>query len=147
MKEAYIIRVGEDEPIVVDIEAIIYDYMPENDILLMPYDRIIIPFVHYFVSITGAVLNPGQYPYVPNRDYNYYLNLAGGTDPEKNFRNRIRITDINNERQSNSRIIQPEDVIYARFNNPLYHMNRWAVIIGTSVSVSLLVITIIQLNR
>ncbi len=148
LREAYIIRIGEDEPIPVNIEDVIHNNnIPENDIPLMQYDRIIIPYEHYYVSVIGAVIRPGQYPYVPNRNYLYYLNLAGGTDPEKNINEGIRITDINGEKQSTIRIIQPEDIIYARFNSPLYQMNRWAVVIGTSVSVSLLIITIIQLNR
>jgi polysaccharide export outer membrane protein len=147
LKRAYIIRSGEDKPIAVDIEALIHNYDASKDIVLVPYDRVIIPFRQYFVTVSGAVFRPGHYPYMPNRSYKYYLQLAGGTDPQKNIGEKVIITDMNDTVFSQTRIIQPEDIIYAEYNNPLYHANQWAVIIGTAVSVTALVLTIIQLSK
>jgi polysaccharide export outer membrane protein len=147
LKNAYIVRAGEDKPLPVDIEALIHNYKPENDIELMPYDRVVIPFRQYYVTVSGAVLKPGLYPYMPGRSYKYYVQLAGGTDPQKNVGGHVSITDVNDVVQAPTRIIQPEDKIYADYNNALYHANQWAVLIGTAVSVTALVLTIIQLSH
>jgi polysaccharide export outer membrane protein len=147
LKSAYIIRVQEQEPIPVDIEQLIHNYTEETDIILMPYDRIVIPFRQYYVTVSGAVFKPGHYPYMPNRSYKYYLRLAGGTDPQKNVGEAVTITDVNDVVQSTTRVIQPDDTIYAEYNNALYYANQWAVIIGTAVSVTALVLTIIQLSN
>jgi polysaccharide export outer membrane protein len=147
LKNAYIVRAGDDKPIPVDIEGLIHNYKPENDVDLKPYDRVVIPFRQYYVTVSGAVLKPGLYPYMPGRSYKYYVQLAGGTDPQKNVGGNVTITDVNDVVQSPARIIQPEDKIYADYNNALYHANQWAVLIGTAVSVTALVLTIIQLSH
>ena len=119
----------------------------ENDVQLMPYDRIVIPFRQYYVTVSGAVFNPGKYPYIPNRSFKYYLELAGGSDPEKNNNNSAIITDVHDEKQDIDRIIQPEDNIYLEYSNPLFHINQWAFIVGTTISLTALIISIIQLTK
>ncbi|MBN1799615.1 MAG: SLBB domain-containing protein [Spirochaetales bacterium] len=147
LQGAYIIRLEQKEPIPVNIEELIHNYAEEKDITLMPYDRVVIPFRQYYVTVSGAVFKPGHYPYMPNRSYKYYLRLAGGTDPQKNVGEAVTITDLNDVVQSTARVIQPDDTIYAEYNNALYHANQWAVLIGTAVSVTALVLTIIQLSN
>ncbi len=147
LKHAYIVRVGEKNPLPVDIEALIQHYDPKNDIVLMPNDRVVIPFRQFSVTVSGAVLKPGLYPYMPGRSFKYYIQLAGGTDPQKNVGGSVTITDVNDVIQPPTRIIQPDDKIYADYNNALYHANQWAVVIGTAVSVTALVLTIIQLSH
>jgi len=147
LKSAYIIRLEAAEPIPVNIEELIHNYSEEKDVTLMPYDRIVIPFRQYYVAVSGAVFKPGLYPYMPNRSYKYYLHLAGGTDPQKNAGEAVTITDVNDIVQATTRIIQPDDTVYAEYNNALYHANQWAVIISAAVSVTALVLTIIQLSN
>jgi polysaccharide export outer membrane protein len=147
LKDAYIIREGEKEIIPVNCELLLHAYSPEYDIYLIPFDRIVIPFKQYFVTVSGAVLLPGRYPYVPNRNYFYYVNCAGGSDPEKNINNAVRVSDIDDVKQPPEREIQPEDKIFVEYNNPLYHINQWAVFISTAISVTALVFSIIQLSR
>jgi polysaccharide export outer membrane protein len=147
LKDAYIIRQGEKEVIPVNCELLLHAYSAEHDTYLAPFDRIIIPFKQYFVTVAGAVFLPGRYPYAPNRSYRYYVNLAGGSDPEKNINNEVRISDMNDEKKPADREIQPEDKIYVAYNNPLYHINQWAVFISTAISVTALVFSIIQLSR
>ena len=107
----------------------------------------IIPLRQYFVTVSGAVRLPGRYSYVPNRSYHYYVNLAGGTDPEKNSGGLVSITNTDDELQPLLDPIEPEDKIHAEYNNALYHFNQWGLVITTAVSVTALVVSIIQLSN
>ncbi|MBN1698287.1 MAG: SLBB domain-containing protein [Spirochaetales bacterium] len=147
LKSAYIIRESEEKPIPVNLEALLYTDSPDEDIELNPFDRIIIPFKQFFVTVSGAVFLPGRYPYVPDRDYRYYIEMAGGSDPAKNLNNTVRIADADNVKQPSDRVIRPEDRIFVEYNNPLYHINQWAVFISAAVSVTALVFSIVQISK
>ena len=45
------------------------------------------------VTVVGAVYSPGRYTYTPPEGYQYYINLAGGADYERNTGNAVLITD------------------------------------------------------
>ena len=49
-----------------------------GDIYLEQGDIVVIPFSQLTVTVTGAVRNPGIFTYVPDRNTDYYINLAGG---------------------------------------------------------------------
>ncbi|MBQ7281763.1 MAG: sugar transporter, partial [Spirochaetales bacterium] len=49
-----------------------------GDIYLEQGDIVVIPFSQLTVTVTGAVRNPGSFTYVPDRNTDYYINLAGG---------------------------------------------------------------------
>ena len=93
-----------------------------------------IPFKQFFVSVSGAVLNPGKYPYIPDRDYMYYVNLAGGFDPEKNAREKVSIVDMHGEKKSTEDAVLPEFTIMAENNSFTYFFNKYAPIITTVLS-------------
>ncbi len=52
-------------------------------LILQEGDSFVIPFNQLFVHVAGGVLKPGTYPYVPDKDASYYINIAGGFDPSK----------------------------------------------------------------
>ncbi|MBN1523363.1 MAG: SLBB domain-containing protein [Spirochaetales bacterium] len=147
LKDAYIIRISTNETIPVDLEQLVYGGVTDTDVSLKPYDRVMIPLRQFFVTVSGAVRIPGRYAYVPNRNYQYYLNLAGGTDPEKNSGEKVFITNAKEEPQPLHRPIEPEDKVYAEYNNALYHVNQWSFVITTAVSVTALVVSIMQLSK
>ncbi|HEQ72581.1 MAG TPA: hypothetical protein ENN69_08840, partial [Spirochaetia bacterium] len=147
LARAYIIRQGKTEPIPANIEALLSDYSPEKDVTLQPEDRVVIPLRQQFVTVSGAVFMPGRYPYVPNRTFRYYLGLAGGSDPQKNVGDSVVITDADEQAYSTDRIIQPDDKIFAEFNNGLYHFQQWGLVLGTAISFGALVVGILQLTR
>ncbi|MBT3272036.1 MAG: hypothetical protein HN368_02690, partial [Spirochaetales bacterium] len=89
----------------------LFEYNPAKDIQLEANDRIIIPGKQYFVTVTGAVEVQGSYPFVPDRRYGYYLNLAGGIDPGEDSNNIIITTASGGERGTDA-LVQPEDNIY-----------------------------------
>ena len=123
LKNAFLERAGEPARMPIDIEALLYSgEAPESDILLEPDDRIVIPFRQFFVTVSGAVASPGQYPYIPDRTFRYYLGLAGGINPDRRIGVNPRIRDIEGTRRPDGAIIQPEDNIHFGTNNPVYYL-------------------------
>jgi protein involved in polysaccharide export with SLBB domain len=57
------------------IRIILYN---ADKIILEPGDEIVIPKKDKFVYISGSVKNPGAYPFLMGKDYNYYVTQAGG---------------------------------------------------------------------
>jgi protein involved in polysaccharide export with SLBB domain len=142
LENAYLLRESVIGPIAVDLREFLYSRSLENDILLQPLDRIVVPFRQFFVTVSGAVALPGQYPYIPDRTFEYYLGLAGGTDPNRNIGSRPRITTVDGERRRPSDYIEPEDDVFFPTNNPLAYLSPFATVVGTTVSLVSLILTL-----
>ncbi|MDR3303051.1 MAG: SLBB domain-containing protein, partial [Treponema sp.] len=132
-QNAYIIR-GNTQ-ISINLNPLLYDVTNRNDTLILANDRLIIPFRQYFVSVAGAVVMPGRYPYIPDRSWEYYIGLAGGFVQEKNSGDKIVITDIAGKTRDKSDPITPETLITATSNKWTYSFNQIAPIITTSLSI------------
>ncbi|MDR0474623.1 MAG: SLBB domain-containing protein, partial [Treponema sp.] len=91
-QNAYIIRNNEQIPI--NLTPILYDAFYHSELLIDENDVLVIPFRQYFVTVVGAVYVPGRYPYIPDRNWEYYIALAGGFIKELNFNKAIVITDV-----------------------------------------------------
>ena len=127
-----------------DLDRLLYYQDSSQDKLLEDNNVIIIPFRQLFVIVSGAVSAPGRFPYIPDRTYEYYVNLAGGFDPNRHLGSRVIVTDINNKRVSSAKAIQPESKIVAPNNNPLFIITRAASIISAITSVVVIVISLMQ---
>ncbi|MEX2443979.1 MAG: SLBB domain-containing protein, partial [Alkalispirochaeta sp.] len=124
----------EDQQIPIDIAEMLFsDRIPRTP-ELQRNDRIVIPFRQYFVTVSGAVNSPGQYPYIPDRGYQYYLGLAGGTNPQRHIGENPRIRDVQGDRRPDSATINPEDDIFFRSNNPIYHLSPILGVASTILS-------------
>ncbi len=110
LKKAYLIRKENIEPIPINLEKLIYTYEPDYDIILHPFDKIVIPSHRYFVTVIGAVGSPGNLQYSPGKKYDYYVGLSGGIPPGIDSDN-ITIFDKNGNRKKIDEAIQPEDMI------------------------------------
>ena len=110
LKGAYLIREEDTEPIPLNLEKLIYTYLPAHDIGLQPYDKIIIPYHRFLVTVVGAVDNPGNFQYSPTKKPEYYIGLAGGIPPGINS-DDITIYDKGGNRRDPNQAIQPEDMI------------------------------------
>lgn len=130
---AYIIR-GEKQ-IALNLNPMLYDASFTSDYLVEKNDVLIIPFRQYFVTVSGAVFKPGRYPYIPDRDWSYYVSLAGGLNTLMNSRESIHITDIYGTKHSKKDPITPETVIEAKANAFLFYFNQYAPVITTTLSV------------
>lgn len=95
-----------------------------------------IPFKQYFVTVSGAVKNPGRFSYIPERSWEYYIALAGGFDKTKNKFDALKIIDMNGNKIHKNDSILPETVIEAETNAPLYFFNQYSPVISTSLGIS-----------
>ncbi|MBQ0040097.1 MAG: SLBB domain-containing protein [Treponema sp.] len=133
LENAYIARGMEIIP--VNINRILYekDYFVNETV--QSYDKLIIPFKQFFVSVSGAVMRPGRYPYIPDRDYLYYVNLAGGFNEDRNSGGKIKIIDLEGKKHGKSEPVLPEYTIQAESNSFTYYFSKYAPIITTCLSI------------
>ncbi|GHT83958.1 hypothetical protein FACS1894137_06340 [Spirochaetia bacterium] len=139
-QNAYIIR-GE-ERIPLNINPMLYDSNYRSQYFVERNDVLIIPFRQYFVSVSGAVAIPGRYPYIPDREWDYYVALAGGFVIGVNSFESVIIKDVNGKRMKKSDPISPETVITARANSGLFYFNQYAPVITTVLSLIVTLFTV-----
>jgi protein involved in polysaccharide export with SLBB domain len=132
-KNAYIIR-GEAR-IPMDLNPMLYDVEYRSEYFVEDNDTLIVPFRQYFITVAGAVIAPGRYPYIPDRTWDYYIALAGGFIPGRNAGESILIKDIAGRELSKTDIIPPETIITARTNDFLYYFNQYAPVVTTTLSI------------
>lgn len=130
---AYVIR--DDIHIPLNLNPMLYDAAYTSEYLVEKNDVLIIPFRQYFVTVSGAVVRPSRYPYIPDRDWSYYISLAGGFNYIVNSRKSVHITDIFGNKRSKTDPITPETVIEANANSFLFYFNQYAPVISTTLSI------------
>ncbi|MDR2258867.1 MAG: SLBB domain-containing protein [Treponema sp.] len=140
-KNAYIVR--ENEHIPINLNPMLYDVNYRTDNFIEENDTLIIPFRQYFVTVAGAVVTPGRYPYIPDRTWDYYIALAGGFRPEQNSLESVIISDMTGKRMKKADPITPETVITARTNSFLYRFNQYAPVVTTTLTAILTVLTVL----
>lgn len=143
LERAYLERGTQKIP--VNLASFIYnkDYAADQEI--QPDDVVVVPFRQYFVTVSGAVNLPGRYPYIPDRGWQYYVNLAGGFDPEKHAFDALSIFDNGGTKRLKTDFLQPEDMIEVPANNLLYKIERYAGIITSALSVASVVLGVISI--
>jgi hypothetical protein len=137
---AYIER-GTDR-ILINLNRILYDANFRSETLIEENDVLIIPFRQYFVTVAGAVALPGRYPYIPDREWDYYISLAGGFIPTRNSFNRVKIQDFNGKTLKKTDLISPETTITAVTNHWLYYFNQLAPVVTTIITTIMLGISL-----
>lgn len=115
LAETYLLR--GDKLIPVDVQSMLMGgSSPVSSEKLQEGDRFVIPFNQLFVNVTGGVLRPGTFPYIPDKTAAYYINLAGGFDPAKNRNGAITIMDKAGNKLDENSIVPPEAVVTAKLN-------------------------------
>ena len=142
-QNAFILRVNDRIPI--NLNLSLYDASYRGGVEILENDILIIPFRQYFISVAGAVVSPGRYPYIPDRDWSYYIGLAGGFVPNRNALKSVTITDFNGNRLNKTDIITPETTIYANDNHFLHNFNLYAPVITTIITIITGVFAVIAL--
>jgi protein involved in polysaccharide export with SLBB domain len=143
ISNAYIQR--GDTKIPVDLANYLYKKDFSYDSALVANDTIIVPFRQFFVSVAGAVKIPGRYPYVPDRGWEYYVDLAGGIDQDKNTGQALDVIDVQGKPHSKNGPILPEDSIVVASNSFLYYFGQVSPIITTVISTAALILSLIRL--
>lgn len=131
-ENAYIIRKGDR--IQMNLNPMLFDASYKSEYFIEPYDTLVIPFKQYFITVSGAVRNPGRYPYIPDRDWRYYISLAGGFDEQKNSGETITIYDVNGKKLKKTDGLSPECRIVAESNAFLYYYNQYSPVVMTTLS-------------
>lgn len=144
LQNAYIIRKLEIIPI--DLNKILYDSSYYSDLLIEQNDTLRVPFKQYFVSVAGSVKNPGRYPYIPDRTYDYYIGLAGGFVKSENNGESVSIIDMEGHKIKKNEYITPESTITAKTNSFTYYFGIYAPVITTILSAISTTISIIMLS-
>lgn len=140
LAKAYVIRKGESIPL--NLTPMLYDSTYYTKVEMQPDDTLVIPFKQFFISVAGAVTNPGRYPYIPDRTWEYYIGLAGGFDKTRNSLNAVTIRDRNGKKLSTNDIITPECTITASTNSMVYYFNQYAPVITTTLTALISIITV-----
>jgi len=110
---------------------------------IQPEDRIIV--TDSLISVSGAVYSPGSYPFIPGKDYSYYVHLAGGIDPERNTDKKVSITDADGNPLDRDVVITPGHNIFVETNDFAYNFNRYFPIITAGVAFISTVVSVINL--
>lgn len=71
----YLIRGGEEIPV---DGTLAFATVDKGSTVLQQGDVVVLPFSKLFVTVNGAVQNPGNYAYVPGESAEYYISLARG---------------------------------------------------------------------
>ena len=90
--------------------------------------------------------SPGRYPYVPDRNWRYYVSLAGGIDEERNVGETLRIRDIDDALLPMDAMLPPESKIMVDSNSFLYFFGRYAPVVTTILSVLTTTLSIIAVT-
>lgn len=137
----YLLRKGEKIP--VNLNRIFYDVTYNESIEVLPEDKLVVPFLQAYVTVVGAVISPGRYPYIPNRTWEYYVGLAGGFNTDKNDGNSVTIKDVYGKTVNKKDVILPETTITAKVNSFMYNFNKYSPIITVSASIITAVLAIL----
>ena len=133
LEHAYILR--DKAKIPVNLADLIYKSDFTQDQALVPNETIIIPFRQFFVTVAGAVMAPGRYPYVPDRSYQYYMNLAGGYDPNRSTGKSFSINNVMGAKKDPAKDLEPEDRLFVNEDSFIYNFGKVLAIVGNLATV------------
>ena len=135
LAHAYLVRRNPSEVVPVDIEELLFAYSPRDDIALREYDQLIIPFRRFSVAVTGAVQRPGVYPYVPNKTFQHYVDLAGGIDPERGRPQGVRVFERTGRRLPSDSPLAPEGKVHIPYSFSFYFFKYFPIVASASLAV------------
>lgn len=140
LENAYLLRNGAIIP--VNMLNLIYRADMNEDLVLEPFDRIVIPVDRPVVNVTGAVNMPGRFSFNAQESYLYYIALAGGFDQHRNNNNKVIIFSRDGSRRDAALPLEPGDTIQALSTDFLYNFNQYFPAIATGLGFILTIITI-----
>ncbi len=86
----YLLRGGEEIPV---DGASVFTSGEKGSTVLQQGDVVVLPFAQLFVTVNGAVQNPGNYAYVPGESAEYYIGLAGGLSLDARADRKLNVFD------------------------------------------------------
>jgi protein involved in polysaccharide export with SLBB domain len=145
LEKGYVLRNGVRKQI--DFSKFLFDRDIKDTATLQAGDRIVIPFKQYFVTVGGAVMRPGRYPFVPDRGWRYYLGLAGGANQLQNAGEAHDIANVQGTKKGPDDSIEPEDSIVFASNNLLYIFGQISAVLTGLASIFSVIYTVRSLTK
>ena len=108
--------------------------MRDQKEVIQSEDRIFV--IPATVMVQGAVFAPGSFSFRDGLPVSYYVNLAGGIDPERNFNGRVQVYDSAGKARKATAPLMPGDRIYVPPNSFIYNLNKYAPLLATILSVA-----------
>lgn len=130
-------------------ELIMFDYtlgrappsFQDRDIITVPSKQ----FPDRLITVVGAVINPGRYPYKPPETYHYYVNQAGGFNSELNTEEAVVIIDRHGNERDPYLPLMPGDTINVPTNDFVYNFNRHFPVVAGGLAFILTLIQIVNI--
>jgi polysaccharide biosynthesis/export protein len=99
--------------VAIDFPSLFSKGDPSKDMLLRNNDVISVPRKRQVVSVSGEVANPGFLTYIPDKDYIYYIQMAGGYS-DRAGRGSISIIKASGEWKSpkKGKGLEPGDTVW-----------------------------------
>lgn len=138
-----IYRTDATTPIHIDLTPLMSEARPQFDFTLRPNDVIFIPAIRTTVSVSGAVIAPGFFPYQPGFSALSYVNLAGGIDPERNGSGSYWVADSQGRHRKTSEPVMPGDRVYVPLDAAGYQFERTLPILATIITAILNTVTLV----
>lgn len=138
-------RAGSPQPVPVDISALLAESNPESDIMLEADDVIYIPALRSTVSVSGAVIAPGFYPYRPGASASYYVSLAGGYDRERCSGKGEKVFNSSGKARKRAEPISAGDQVFVPSDETWYRAGRSLPAVGAVVGLFVNIVTLIMI--
>lgn len=139
----YLLRGGKRIPL--KAQQILYGNDEQASMKLESGDVLLVPFSQRFVTVSGAVVRPGVFAYVPDKNVNYYIALAGGVSDDATYPTSISIYGPDGRKVDTHQAIQPEYTITVAKNTLVRDIAPTVAVIGLVSSIIGIVATVINI--
>ena len=146
LERSYLVREGADGPILINLESVMRSSQSPANVELKPGDTLGIPSRSVFVTVSGAVYEPGRYFYTPMRTAGYYITLAGGIDPEQGSHRNVAIYDEEGNEKYGQELVEPGDNIVVVQDNVAFQFNQKFGTVASALALITSLVTLITVT-
>ncbi|RFU95285.1 sugar transporter [Sphaerochaeta halotolerans] len=143
LEGAYLLRSGKKIPL--NIQRILYGEDENQSMQLETGDTLLIPFTQRLVTVSGGVVRPGVFAYVPDKTVNYYLSLAGGLSDDAAYPTDIKIQGPDGKTLALEENIPPETTIAVAKETLARDIAPTVAIIGLVSSILGIIATVVNI--
>ncbi|WP_319758303.1 SLBB domain-containing protein [uncultured Sphaerochaeta sp.] len=143
LEGSYLIRSGKRIPL--NIQSILYGKEENQPMQLQSNDTLLIPFTQRLVTVSGGVVRPGVFAYVPDKTMNYYLSLAGGLSDDAAYPTDVKVQGPDGKSIALGDPILPETTIAVAKETLARDIAPTVAIIGLVSSILGIVATVVNI--
>lgn len=119
-----------------------------DDPELLSGDKLIIPFSQTFVTVNGAVNNPGRIAYVPDKPAAYYIGLSGGySSAAKSGGGVFKVYDASGSRLGKGDLIPNGAIISVEASNFTQNIALAASIVSLTLNLTYIITNVVSLSK